>query len=304
MKERKKINVGLIQMKSGDDPAENLARCLARVEEAAEQGAHIISTQELFRTSYFCQVPQHDNFSLAEPIPGPTTEALASIAKERGVVIIASLFEERSAGLFHNTAIVIDADGTLLGKYRKMHIFDHAHSYEAFYFTPGDLGFKSFDTQHGSLGILLGWDQWFPEAARITALNGADILFTPTAIGWDPAQKEQHGAKQHSAWETILRSHAIANGIYVVAINRVGYEPLPKINYAPAMRTGDGIEFWGQSFVADPMGRMLAKASATDEQVLITEINFQKTVIQRTHWPYLRDRRIDAYGDIDKRVID
>lgn len=304
MKERKKINVGLIQMTCGDDPEENLAKCIAYIEEAAKQGAHIVSTQELFRTSYFCQVPQHDNFDLAEPIPGPTTEALTAIAKAKGIVIIGCLFEERSAGLFHNTAVVIDADGTLLGKYRKMHIFDDARSYEGFYFTPGDLGFKSFDTQHGSLGILLGWDQWFPEAARITALAGADMLFTPTAIGWDPAQKEKDGSRQHSAWETILRSHAIANGIYVAAINRVGYEPLPKINYSPALRTGNGIEFWGQSFVSDPMGRMLAKASATEEQVLITECNFQKTVVQRTHWPYLRDRRIDAYGHIDKRVID
>ena len=301
-KEKKKV--ALIQMTCSENPEENLHKCLKQVKEAARLGAHFVSTQELFRSTYFCQVPQHFNFSLAEPIPGPTTEALSNLARLEGVVIIASLFEERSPGLFHSTAVVIDADGVLLGLYRKMHIFDDSHSYEGFYFTPGDLGFKSFNTRHGNVGVLIGWDQWYPEAARITTLSGSQILFCPTAIGWKPSQKQEHGQEETSAWETILRSHAIANGIYIAGINRVGYEPLPVISYRPAYREDEGIEFWGQSFIADPMGRVLSKASADEEQILIAECDLNKSVVQRTHWPYLRDRRIDAYGDINRRLID
>jgi len=289
-------------MNCSEDPRQNLDKAVARIEEAAKLGAHIVCTPELFRTPYFCQVPQHANFELAEPIPGPTTKTLSKLAREHSMVIIAGLFESRAPGLFHNTAAVIDADGKLLGRYRKMHILDDARTYEAFYFTPGDLGFHSFATKHGILGVLIGWDQWYPEAARITALTGAQILFCPTAVGGDPSEK--NGEQQQSAWQVILRSHAIANGIYVAATNRVGYEPLPTIHYKPAFREGQGIEFWGQSLIADPIGRVLSKASATEEELLITEINLNKIVVQRTHWPYLRDRRVDAYSDIGKRVID
>jgi N-carbamoylputrescine amidase len=304
MKPDRKAVIGLIQMSCTDDLAENLQKCVAHIEEAAKMGAHIVSTQELFRSTYFCQTTQHDNFALAESIPGGTTKVLSKVARERHLVIIASLFEEGAPGLFHNTAVVIDADGKLLGMYRKMHIPDAGRLHEGFYFTPGDLGFKAFKTKYGKLGVLLGWDQWSPEAARITALAGAEILFVPTAIGWSPPEKEVEGEAQHSAWAAMLRSHAIANGIYVAVTNRVGYEALPALHYAPAFRGGTGVEFWGQTFVADPIGRVLSKASATEEQVLMTECDFSKNVVQRTHWPYLRDRRIDSYGDIGKRVID
>jgi N-carbamoylputrescine amidase len=293
-----KANVALIQMSCGEDPRENLEKCLARIDEAARAGAHIVSTQELFRSRYFCQTEDHSNFGLAETIPGPSTEALSKLAAARGVVIVGSLFERRAAGLYHNTAVVIDADGALLGLYRKMHIPDDPLFYEKFYFTPGDLGFRSFDTRFGRIGVLVCWDQWYPEGARLTALAGAEILFYPTAIGWHPDEKAEYGVRQHSSWETIQRSHAIANGVYVAVANRVGHEP------TPAGHPGEGIEFWGQSFVAEPSGQIVAKAEVAREQILMTECDFGKIDFQRTHWPFLRDRRIDAYQDITRRMID
>jgi N-carbamoylputrescine amidase len=277
------------------EPQENLAKALARVSEAADRGAQIICLQELFTSQYFCQVEDHKYFQLAEEIPGPSTDALCHLAKERGVVIVASLFEKRSAGLYHNTAAIIDADGKYLGKYRKMHIPDDPLYYEKFYFTPGDLGFRSWQTRYARIGVCVCWDQWYPESARLTALAGAQILFFPTAIGWHPGEKEQYGTRQHSSWETIQRSHAIANGCYVAVPNRVGHE---------APDGGPGIEFWGQSFVADPAGQIVAKASVSEEEILIVEADLDALDTQRTHWPFFRDRRIDAYGDIQKRFID
>ena len=295
---KNKANVALIQMSCGDDPRENLDKCLARIEEAARQGAHMISTQELFRSRYFCQSEDHANFDLAEPIPGPSTEALSRLAAAHGVVIIGSLFERRAPGLYHNTAVVIDANGHLAGVYRKMHIPDDPLYYEKFYFTPGDLGFKSFDTHYVRAGVCVCWDQWYPEAARLTALTGAQILFYPTAIGWHPSEKAEYGERQHSSWETIQRSHAIANGVYVAVANRVGHEPAPDGN------PHGGIQFWGQSFIADPSGQIIAKAGVAEETILMAECDFGKIDTQRTHWPFLRDRRIDAYQDITKRMID
>ena len=293
-----KVNVALVQMSCGTDPRENLDKCLARIEEAARGDAQIVSTQELFRSRYFCQTENHDHFKLAEAIPGESTEALRKLAKARKIVIVASLFERRTAGLYHNTAVVLDADGSLLGKYRKMHIPDDPLFYEKFYFTPGDLGFKAFDTRYGKVGVLICWDQWYPEGARLTALQGARILFYPTAIGWQPPEKAEYGQRQHSSWETIQRSHAIANGVYVAVTNRVGHEP------TPAGHPGEGIEFWGQSFLADPSGQIVAKAGVTEEQILMAECDLNKIDVQRTHWPFLRDRRIDAYQEITKRLID
>ncbi len=293
-----KVNVALIQMSCSADPQENLEKVLARIEEAAKQGAQIISTQELFRSPYFCQTETHANFDLAEPIPGPSTEALSKLAAARGVVIVGSLFERRAPGLYHNTAVVLDADGRLLGKYRKMHIPDDPLFYEKFYFTPGDLGFRAFDTRYGKIGVLICWDQWYPEGARLTSLAGAQILFYPTAIGWQPPEKAEYGERQHSSWETIQRSHAIANGVYVAVANRVGHE------LTPEGHPGEGIEFWGQSFIADPSGQLIAKAGIAEEQILMAEVDFGKLDIQRTHWPFLRDRRIDAYQDITKRFIE
>jgi N-carbamoylputrescine amidase len=298
MKSTDKVNVALIQMSCSADPQENLEKVLSRIDEAAGQGAQIISTQELFRSRYFCQTEDHANFELAEPSPGPSTEALSKLAAARNVVIVGSLFERRAPGLYHNTAAVIDADGKLLGKYRKMHIPDDPLFYEKFYFTPGDLGFRAFDTRFGKVGVLVCWDQWYPEGARLTALAGAQILFYPTAIGWQPPEKAEYGERQHSSWETIQRAHAIANGVYVAVTNRVGHEPTP--NGHP----GEGIEFWGQSFIADPSGQLIAKGSVSEEQILMAEVNFRKLDIQRTHWPFLRDRRIDAYQDITKRFIE
>ncbi len=298
MKNTDKANVALIQMSCGTDTNVNLLKCLAQIVEAAQRGAHIVSTQELFRSRYFCQTEEHVHFGLAEAIPGEATHQLCKLAKARGIVIVASLFEKRAEGLYHNTAVVIDADGTLLGKYRKMHIPDDPLFYEKFYFTPGDLGFKSFETRYGKVGVLVCWDQWYPEAARLTALTGAQILFYPTAIGWQPPEKEEYGVRQHSSWEIIQRSHAVANGLYVAVTNRVGHEP------TPAGHPGEGIEFWGQSFIADPSGQLLAKASVAGEEILMAEVDFSKTDVQRTHWPFLRDRRIDAYGEITKRFID
>jgi N-carbamoylputrescine amidase len=289
------IPIGLIQMRCTAEPAANLAKALDRIAEAARRGARIVCLQELFRSFYFCQSEDYDQFRLAEPIPGPSTAALSQAAKEHGIVLIGSLFEQRAPGLYHNTAVVFDADGTLLGSYRKMHIPDDPLFYEKFYFTPGDLGFRAWETRYGKIGVCVCWDQWYPEAARLTALAGAQILFYPTAIGWHPAEKAEHGQRQHSSWETIQRAHAIANGCYVAVPNRVGHE-------APA--GGDGIEFWGQSFVADPSGQIVAKASADQEEILIVEADLGGLDRQRTQWPFLRDRRIDAYGDLQRRWID
>lgn len=291
-----KVKIGLIQTHATADPAENLSRQLALVEKAAASGANIICTQELFRSQYFCQSENHDYFKLAEEIPnGPSTVALQALAKKLGVVIVASLFEKRTAGLYHNTASIIDADGSYLGMYRKMHIPDDPLFYEKFYFTPGDLGFRTWQTKFGRIGVLICWDQWYPEAARLTAMSGAQILFYPTAIGWHPSEKAQYGTNQHLAWETIQRSHAVANGCYVAVANRIGLEqPIG----------GDGIEFWGQSFIAGTSGQILTKASVDKEEILVAEVDLETVDTTRTHWPFLRDRRIDAYGDLTKRLID
>jgi N-carbamoylputrescine amidase len=287
------VTLGLVQSRCTLDPAENLRKAIAGVREARARGAEIVCLEELFRSQYFCQTEDYGHFALAEPVPGPTTEVLSKLAAELGVVIIASLFERRAEGLYHNTAAIIDADGRYLGKYRKMHIPDDPQYYEKFYFTPGDLGFMAWDTKFGRIGVLVCWDQWYPEAARLTALAGAQILFYPTAIGWLPAEKAEHGAQQQAAWEAIQRSHAIANGVYVCAVNRVGHE-------GPA---GGGIEFWGGSFVTDPGGRIVVKAGQ-GEEVLVAACDLGKVDATRTHWPFLRDRRIDAYGDLTKRYRD
>jgi N-carbamoylputrescine amidase len=293
----KNVTLGLVQMRCSIDPNENLDRAIVKVREAAKAGAQVICLPELFRSQYFCQTEEHVNFELAEPIPGPSTEALSRIAKEEKVVVIGSLFERRAAGVYHNTAVVFDADGSTRGMYRKMHIPDDPAFYEKFYFTPGDLGFKAIDTAHGRLGTLVCWDQWYPEGARLTALQGADILFYPTAIGWHPAEKAEFGAAQASAWQTIQRAHAIANGVYVAAVNRIGLE-------MPRSGDGAGIEFWGGTFVADPFGVVLKEASRTEEETVIVTCDRRHQESVRQHWPFLRDRRIDAYGDITRRLID
>lgn len=287
--------VALIQMQCGTDPAANLEKAIGFIRDAAKRGAQIVCLPELFRSQYFCQSEDHANFSLAEEVPGPTTARLEALARECGLVIVASLFEKRAAGVYHNTAAIIDSDGKYLGKYRKMHIPDDPAFYEKFYFTPGDLGFKSWSTAQGNIGVCICWDQWYPEAARLTALRGAQLLFYPTAIGWHPAEKEKYGEAQHSAWETMQRSHAIANGCYVAAVNRVGHE-------APA--GGSGLEFWGQSFIVAPSGEILAKGSVDREETVTADVVWAKVNEHRTHWPFLRDRRIDAYTGIDQRLID
>jgi N-carbamoylputrescine amidase len=279
------VTLGLIQMRCSTDPRENLERAVARVREAAKAGAQVICLPELFRSQYFCQSEDHANFELAEPIPGPSSETLARVAKEVGAVVIGSLFERRAAGIYHNTAVVFDADGSTRGLYRKMHIPDDPAYYEKFYFTPGDLGFRAFDTAFGRIGTLVCWDQWYPEGARLTALAGADVLFYPTAIGWHPAEKAEHGAAQAS------------NGVYVAAVNRVGLE-------RPNSGQGAGIEFWGGTFAADPFGVVLKEASRTDEETVIVTCDRRHQETVRQHWPFLRDRRIDAYGDITRRFID
>jgi len=290
-----KVKLGLVQMRCTADPKENLANALSKAAEAAQRGAQIICLQELFTSLYFCQIEDHKYFQLAEEIPGPTTDKLCEFAREHQVVLVASLFERRSAGLYHNTAAIIDADGSFLGKYRKMHIPDDPSFYEKFYFTPGDLGFRSWQTRYAKIGVCICWDQWYPEAARLTALHGAQILFYPTAIGWHPSEKAEFGQRQHSSWETIQRGHAIANGCYVAVPNRVGHE---------APDGGPGLEFWGQSFVADPSGTLIAKASPDQEEIMIVEVDLDALDTQRTHWPFFRDRRIDAYGQIQQRFID
>jgi N-carbamoylputrescine amidase len=289
------VTLGLLQHACGADPKANLKKTLALTEQAAKRGAKIICTQELFRSQYFCQSEDHAYFDLAEKIPGPSTAAFQKLAKKYQVVIIASLFEKRASGLYHNTAVIIDADGSLLGIYRKMHIPDDPLFYEKFYFTPGDTGFRAWDTKYGKIGVLICWDQWYPEGARLTALQGAEILFYPTAIGWHPKEKAEYGVNQHGAWETIQRSHAVANGCYVASVNRIGLEqPIG----------GEGLEFWGQSFVAGTSGQILAKASVDKEEILLVPLDLKKVDVTRTHWPFLRDRRIDAYGDLTKRFID
>jgi N-carbamoylputrescine amidase len=288
------FKLGLVQMRCTPDPNRNLSRAIELIHEAAGRGAEIVCLPELFRSQYFCQTEDHAKFDLAEPIPGPSTTALAAVARERKIVIVASLFERRAAGLYHNTAVIIDSDGTPVGKYRKMHIPDDPLYYEKFYFTPGDLGFSAVDTAVGRVGTLVCWDQWYPEGARLTALAGADVLFYPTAIGWHPAEKSAYGAAQSDAWRTMQRAHAIANGVYVVAVNRVGHEGGPP----------GGIEFWGGSFVADPFGVVLAEASRDAEEVLVVTCDREHQESVRRHWPFLRDRRIDAYGAIGKRFID
>jgi N-carbamoylputrescine amidase len=287
--------VALVQMRCGTDPQENFDRAVQCVREAAGRKAGIVCLPELFRSQYFCQTEEHSNFGLAEEVPGKTTGVLGDLAKELGVVIVASLFEKRSAGLYHNTAAIIDSDGKFLGKYRKMHIPDDPLYHEKFYFTPGDLGFKSWKTQRGNIGVCICWDQWYPEAARLTALQGAEIIFYPTAIGWHPSEKAEFGKAQHDSWETIQRGHAIANGCYVAAANRIGHE-------APA--GGPGIEFWGQSFLCGPDGEIIAKGSVDKEETVMGEVDWGKVDQHRTHWPFLRDRRIDAYSGLEKRLLD
>jgi N-carbamoylputrescine amidase len=296
------VQVGLTQMACSPDVGANRARQVRLVEKAAEQGAKIICTQELFASQYFCQVEDHRFFKLAETIPGPSTDALAKIAKKHRAVIIASLFEKRAAGLYHNTAAVIDADGSILGVYRKMHIPDDPLYYEKFYFTPGDTGFRAWKTRCAKIGVLICWDQWYPEGARLTALQGAEILFYPTAIGWHPAEKKQYGKAQHESWELIQRSHAVANGCYVFAPNRIGLEKIDDAKGKPVNKAG--IEFWGHSFVCAPNGQIVKRASIDREEVMVVPCDLAQVEFSRTHWPFLRDRRIDAYGDLTKRFVD
>jgi len=292
----RRFTVGLIQMSVTTDLEENLKKAVFKIEEAARSGAKVVCLPELFRSQYFCQKEDIKYFDLAEPVPGQTTEALSKAAVKMGVVIIAPIFEHRASGIYHNSAAVIDTDGKITGLYRKMHIPDDPSYYEKFYFTPGDLGFNAFNTHAGRIGTLICWDQWYPEAARLTALCGAVVLFYPTAIGWHPYEKESHGKAQHDAWRTVQRGHAIANGIYVAAVNRVGYE-------RPA-DGGEGIEFWGSSFIADPQGIIIAEASVEREEILLGEINLDRIEEVRRNWPFLRDRRIDAYAGINRRFID
>ncbi len=289
-----KFKLGLIQMSCGVGVEENLQKALSRIGQAAQRGAQIICLQELFRSQYFCQKQDATIFDLAEPIPGPSTEALAAAARQHEVVIVGSLFERRDAGVYHNTAVVLDADGSLLGTYRKMHIPDDPLYYEKYYFTPGDQGYRCFDTRYGRIGVLVCWDQWYPEGARLTALQGAKVLFYPTAIGWHPAEKAQYGSAQHDAWRTMQRAHAIANGVYVAAVNRVGHE-------GPSE---GGLEFWGRSFVSDPFGVVLSEASSHEEEILVVECDLAHLESVRRNWPFLRDRRIDSYGQIVNRLID
>jgi N-carbamoylputrescine amidase len=295
MSELRKFSIALVQMACSPDPADNLRRAVAWVEDAAARGARVICLPELFRSQYFCQKEDAALFDLAEAVPGPTTEALAAVARQAGVVVIAPLFERRAAGVYHNSAAILDHDGRLAGLYRKMHIPDDPAYYEKFYFTPGDLGFRAFDTAVGRIATLICWDQWYPEGARLAALQGASVIFYPTAIGWHPAEKAPYGAAQRDAWRTVQRSHAIANGVYVAAVNRVGHE-------APA--GGPGLEFWGSSFICDPQGVILAEASADREETLIAEVDLTLLEDIRRNWPFLRDRRIDAYAGLDRRFLD
>jgi N-carbamoylputrescine amidase len=309
MPAEKKV-IGLIQMSMSADPAANLDKAADRVREAARQGANLICLPELFNAQYFCQREDHDLFELTESIPGPSTERLSAVVRDEKIVLVASLFERRAPGLYHNTAAILDhtsgAKDNIAGKYRKMHIPDDPLYYEKFYFTPGDLGFQSLATSQGEVGTLICWDQWYPEGARITALKGAEVLFFPTAIGWHPSEKEEYGAPQYDAWRTMQRAHAIANGVFVGAVNRVGHEQ-GDVLLADGLHKGPegaGLEFWGGSFIADPFGRILAEASHTEETILLAEVDPKLSEITRQHWPFLRDRRIDAYGGITSRFLD
>jgi len=296
-----KFRVGLVQMSATPDPDKNLLRGMEQVRNAAAQGAQIVCLPELFQTQYFCQREDASLFDLAEPIPGPTTFKLSDLAKQLRIVLIASLFEKRAAGVYHNTAAIFDADGSLRGLYRKMHIPDDPLYYEKYYFTPGDLGFRAFDTNVGRVGTLVCWDQWYPEGARLTALQGAHVLFYHTAIGWPPAEKAEFGNTQHDAWRTIQRAHAIANGVYVAVVNRVGFETGDiRGKSAP----GAGLEFWGGSFLCDPFGRVIAEASHDKEEILVGEVDLRTLEEVRRNWPFLRDRRIDSYAPITNRLID
>jgi N-carbamoylputrescine amidase len=288
-----KFRVGLIQMSCSTDPKQNIEKALTKIREAAKDGAEIICLQELFRSQYFCREENADLFALAESIPGPSTDLISKLAKELKVSIIASLFEKRAHGLYHNTAAIIDADGSLMGIYRKMHIPDDPLYFEKYYFTPGDLGFLNFQTRYGRIGVLVCWDQWYPEGARLTSLQGANVLFYPTAIGWHPSEKQEYGPAQLDAWKTIQRAHAIANGIYVAAVNRVGFEGPPD----------NGLEFWGSSFVADPFGQVIAQASTDKEENLVVECDPKRMDEVRRNWPFFRDRRIDAYAPITSRWL-
>jgi N-carbamoylputrescine amidase len=288
-----RFKIGVVQMTCSTNPEDNMLRAVRGIRDAATRGAEIVCLQELFRSQYFCREENAALFDLAEPIPGPTTEVLSGVAKELQVSIVASLFEKRAPGLYHNTAAVLDADGSLIGLYRKMHIPDDPLYFEKFYFTPGDLGFQCFETRYSRIGVLVCWDQWYPEGARITSLQGANVLFYPTAIGWHPSEKAQYGEAQLDAWRTIQRAHAIANGVFVAAVNRTGYEGAPE----------SGLEFWGNSFVADPFGRVLAQAGADREEVLVVECDPKQMDEVRRNWPFLRDRRIDAYAPITQRWI-
>ncbi len=296
-----KFKVGLVQMSATPDPDDNLRRAMNHVQDAAARGAQIVCLPELFQTQYFCQREDAVLFDLAEPIPGPTTAKLSALAKQLGIVLVASLFERRTAGVYHNTAVIFDADGVQRGMYRKMHIPDDPLYYEKFYFTPGDLGFKAFDTHVGRVGTLVCWDQWYPEGARLTALQGAELLFYPTAIGWHPAEKAEFGAAQHDAWRTIQRAHAIANGVYVAAVNRVGVE---NGDIRGNRASGEGLEFWGGSFLCDPFGRVIGEASHDKEEILVGEVDLRAVEEVRRNWPFFRDRRIDSYAGITSRVID
>ena len=291
-----RFRIGLIQMACGSDVEENLSRAITKVEEAARAGAAVVCLPELFRSQYFCQREDAATFDLAEPVPGPSTEALGKVAQRTGVVVVVPVFERRAAGLYHNSAAILDADGRIAGLYRKMHIPDDPAYYEKFYFTPGDTGFPAFDTRAGRFSTLICWDQWYPEGARLAALQGSSVLFYPTAIGWHPHEKAEHGAAQREAWITVQRGHAIANGLYVAAVNRVGHERPPG--------GGAGIEFWGSSFVADPQGILIAEAPADREEILLAEIDLSRIEDVRRNWPFLRDRRIDAYAGITRRFLD
>lgn len=287
-----KVKVGLVQMSCSGSKEENMQKAIAGIKDAAAKGAQIVCLQELFTSLYFCDVEDYENFKLAEKIPGATTDTLGEVAAFLNVVVIASLFEKRTQGIYHNTTAVIDADGAYLGMYRKMHIPDDPAYYEKFYFTPGDLGYKTFDTKFAKIGVLICWDQWYPEAARLTALQGAEILFYPTAIGWATSQDEATNTEQYNAWQTIQRSHAVANGVHVVSVNRVGLEQ------------NGAMKFWGGSFVSNPFGTLLYKGSHDNEETEVVEIDTDATDRYRTHWPFMRDRRIDSYENITKRFID
>ena len=291
-----KYKIAVIQLNLNDVAENNLKKCLSWVRDAAKMGAEVISLPELYSSHYFCQSEDVDNFALAEPLYSTSFIAFSALAKELGVVIIVPFFEKRMAGIYHNSAYIIDTDGSEAGLYRKMHIPDDPHFYEKFYFTPGDLGFKAFPTNKGKIGTLICWDQWFPEAARLTALQGAEVLFYPTAIGWHPLEKEQYGENQHGAWMNVMKGHAVANGVYVAAANRIGLE-----QYLP---NTSGIQFWGSSFIAGPQGEILAQASHDKEEILIAEVDLDLQENVRQNWPFLRDRRIDAFGDLTKRAID